>query len=273
MGILDSILGRREPPALYRTIDGGHPAPYPDMTDEQLYNYELAFNVPKKTFSSPPASVRPPNYEDRNHGAGKAASPTVRVARSGRKEPRLYMHDDTMFEEPGPVLPTVPRGSAEPDSPAALDQHVDTGLKEEDQPAVEEAEPAIEEEGPVLEKPAPPADDLPPLDLTRPVRTVTTKQTVEIITTRARHPIYKVHGYIGNDEVVTVFTVDGRLSENGPRFLENVPERQELHLNIYPNPDPSAADRFVLSQHDSKEAADASAQPGRLACVRVQFDL
>ena len=40
MGILGTIMGRREPEVIYRTVDGGHPAPYPDMTDEQLYNYE-----------------------------------------------------------------------------------------------------------------------------------------------------------------------------------------------------------------------------------------
>lgn len=112
----------------------------------------------------------------------------------------------------------------------------------------------------------------PPLDFSRPVRLITTKQPVEIITTRARHPVYKVHGYIGDDDVVTVFTHDGRLSENGLRYLENVPQQHQLYVNVYANTDPLSRDRYLLTQHESREHADAAAQPGRLACIAVELD-
>jgi len=209
VGIIKSILGKREPVIEYRTVDGGHPAPYPDMTDVQLYNYEETFNVSPKTFDKPPP------------GASK-------------KEPELV--EKNKHEKPD----------------AAFSR-----------------KPAQEEEKRVRKTDTPPS----PLDLSRPVRTITTKQPVEILTTRARHPVYKVHGYIGDDNVVTVFTLDGKLSENGPRFLENAPENTQFHLNIYPNHDMLSKDKFRLTQHGSKEEADAAAMVGRLACVKVQFSL
>lgn len=204
MGIIGSILRKRESPAGYRTVDGGHPAPYPDMTDEQLYNYELVFNVPRKTFEHPPASSQaeaPPTT-----GSEKVLD-SARFSARRMREAALHTRSVTVT---------------------------------------------------------------PPLDLSKPVRLVTTKQPVEIITTRARHPVYKVHAYIGNDEVATVFTLDGRLSENGPCFLENVPERRELYLNIYPNRD--AGDKYLITQHATREEADAAATPERLTCTAVQFD-
>lgn len=201
--------GKRPSAVKYRTVDGNHPAPFPDMTDEQLYNYEMAFNVPRKTFDKPP---RPAQPEPAAHSEEKTA------------------RNEKVFD--------APRYTAR------------------------------------ATRPEPPASDaaLPPLDLSKPVRLVTTRQPVEIITTRARHPVYKVHGYIGNDDVVTVFTLDGRLSEHGLRYLENVPSQQELHLNIYANPEARGADRYIVTQHETREAADAAVRPGRLACVAVQFD-
>ena len=230
MGILGTLLGRREPVVEYRTVDGGHPAPFPDMTDEQLYNYEVTFNVPNRTFKERPRSVRPPE------------------PRQAAKEPPLRKE---LFTE------TVAQKTRErhADTASGTKQHTATVRR------------------PTQTVP-PPADDtdLPPLDLAKPVRLVTTKQPVEIVTTRARHPVYKVHAYIGDDDIVTVFTLDGRLSENGPRYLENVPQKQQLYLNIYPNPDADAAEQYVLTQHMSKEQADAAAKPGRIACVPLQFD-
>lgn len=217
VSIIKSILGKREPVIEYRTVDGGHPAPYPDMTDEQLYNYEITFNVPRRTFDKPPPS-----------------------AKTGAIEPEVPEKGKTADAPPSP----------EP-SP----------------------EPGAGDESMAPKQPAMPIETLPPLDLTRPVRTITTKQPVEILTTRARHPIYKVHGYIGDDNVVTVFTLDGQLSENGLRFLENAPDKNQFYLNIYPNRDPQTKDRFMLTQHDSREEADSSAMAERLACVKVQFDL
>ncbi|MGH8807169.1 MAG: hypothetical protein ACREX0_04745 [Noviherbaspirillum sp.] len=227
MGILGSILGRREPVAEYRTVDGGHPAPYPDMTDEQLYNYETTFDVPHKTFDKPP---RP--------AAAAGEERTVKREPTMRSETSLR---DKVFDAPrytarAAETPTVTR------------------------------EPAPREH--II-----PSDKPVPLDLTKPVRTVTTRQPVEIITTRARHPVYKVHGYIGDDDVVTVFTLDGQISENGPRFLENAPPTQCLHLNIYRNPDPHSKERYLVTQHGTREEADCAATVGRLTCARVEFDM
>lgn len=220
VGILGSILGKREPVVAYRTVDGGHPAPFPDMTDEQLYNYEMTFNVPRKTFDQPPPSV--------TQAKSKPAEPQA-------KKPV----QEKAFDAPRYTTRTAEAPAA---TPATATIPIRPG-------------------------------GVRPLDLGRPVRTVTTKQPVDIITTRARHPIYKVHGYIGDDDVVTVFTLDGRLSENGPQFLENVPQKQQLHLNIYRNREPDAKEKYLVTQHDTKEEADAHAQAGRIACVAVQFDL
>lgn len=214
MGILGSLLGRHEPVVKYRTVDGGHPAPFPDMTDEQLYNYEREFNVPKKTFDQPPPS----------------ATPVTEQAET------RTLHREPVIDIP----PETPERTARlPDDVAH--------------------EPAV-------------ADSAPPLDFDKPIRTITTRQPVDILTTRARHPFYKVHGYIGDDDVVTVFSLDGRLSENGPRFLENVPQARQLHLNIYRNRDVYAKEKYLVTQHDTREDADASAQAERLACIAVQLD-
>lgn len=221
MGILGSLIGKRPPVIEYRTIDGGHPAPFPDMTDEQLYNYEKNFYVPRKTFDRPPASA----------AALKEQPPA----------------------DPRPRKPAQHRAFDAPRYTA--------------RPAAAEPQPAAAPEQPA----AAPAAGPWTLDLGRPVRTITTKQPVDIITTRARHPVYKVHGYIGADDIVTVFTLDGRLSENGPQFLENVPQKAQLHLNIYRNRDAQAKEKYRVTQHDSKEDADARAEAGRLACVAVPF--
>lgn len=223
MGILGSLLGKRERQAVYRTIDGGHPAPFPDMTDEQLYNYETVFNVQHKTFDKPPPSMRKETVE-------AAAALEETFARRARA-----------FDAP---RYTARRASGE----------------------AQQAEPPRPAPQPLVQ------DNLPPPDLGKPVRLVTTRQPVEIITTRARHPVYKVHAYVGDDAVVTVFTLDGRLSENGPRYLENVPEEPPaLYLNVYPNTGKAGADKYVLTQHATREAADAAAKPGRVACVPLHI--
>lgn len=217
MGILGSLMGKRKSVIQYRTIDGGHPAPFPDMTDEQLYNYETTFNVPRRTFDKPPPSLR-----------AKEQPPAEPRPRKPEPEKAFDAPRYTRHATPQPA--TAPQPAAAPDGAW-------------------------------------------PIDFSRPVRTVTTKQPVDILTTRARHPVYKVHGYIGNDDVVTVFTLDGRLSENGPQFLENQPQKQQLHLNIYRNRDVHAKEKYRVTQHDTKEDADAHAQAERLACVPVQFDM
>jgi hypothetical protein len=247
VGILDAMLGRREPAVEYRTIDGGHPAPYPDMTDEQLYNYELAFNVPNKTFDRPPRSRAAAQEPTLEPGLGPGIEPVV--------EPLAE-----------PVRPGTGRyrASAQSEKSPRASRDDEEGAR---QPETEDWEHLRPQN-----RIAPP-DAGPPLDFSRPIRTVTTKHPVEIITTRARHPVYKVHGYIGDDDVVTVFTLDGRLSENGPRFIENVPQKEQLFLNVYPHPDAHSKERFLLTQHPSRAEADALAGAGRIACVPVEFDI
>ena len=215
MGILDTVRRRRETPPKYVTVDGGHPAPYPDMTDEQLYNYEMAFNVPRKTFDKPPVSKK-----------------------KATEQPTLTRERPRPSRGPSPHVSTTMQSTEPRLNPT---------------PKQERASQAK-------------------LDFTQPIRTITTKQPVEIITTRARHPVFKVHGYIGDADVVTVFTLDGQISENGPRFLENAPRQQQLYLNIYLNHDPHSRERFILTQHVSKKEADAAARAGRVACAPLQFD-
>lgn len=218
-----SLLGKREPAPKFRTVDGGHTAPFPDMTDEQLYNYEQEFHVPRKTFEKPPPGAVPETER----------APT----RTKTRGPRIDIPLDTPAFSAHPA--EAPAASAVPVTPAT-----DT-----DSAASDTA-----------------------LDFDKPIRAVTTKQPVEILTTKARHPVYKVHAYIGDDDVVTLFTLDGRLSENGPRFLENVPQKRQLYLNIYRNRDVYAKEKYLVTQHDTRPEADASAQAERLACVTVQLD-
>jgi hypothetical protein len=226
VGIIGSFTGRREPRIEYRTVDGGHRAPYPDMTDEQLYNYEITFNVSHRTFDRPPRATQPsvetrlPRAQSRQQSQSQPQS-----------QPQPRWRQKTF---------NAPRYTARKNQAQAARQHT--------------------------------AGPVPALDFGKPVRIVTNKQPVDIITTRARHPIYKVHGYIGNDDVVTVFTLDGRLSENGPCFLENVPQKQQLHLNVYPNRNSGGTEPYLVTQHATKEEADAAAQAGRVACVEVPFD-
>lgn len=246
MSILDTVFRRREPAVKYRTIDGGHPAPYPDMTDEQLYNYEMTFNVPKRTFDKPP---------------GGAAVPHEAVTGTGRTEPHADADEPNMTAlHTGGARTTTGRGYGRARPGGA---HV-SAAQTNDDPEVTRTL--------VAERIAPARVDMP-LDFSKPVRTITTKQPVDIVTTRARHPLFKVLGYIGDDQVVTMFTLEGQISENGPRFLENVPQKQSLFINIYPNRSMGGRERFLLTQHDSREAADAAATGERIACIPVEFDL
>jgi hypothetical protein len=254
VGILESIMRKRDQTIAYRTIDGGHPAPYPDMTDEQLYNYEMAFHVTRKTFDRPPSSMQ------------WTASLNCRDLR----EP--YLDGSLVFDSSEPATRSC--GSASTGMYASFTSAGAPNMIEQQVP-----QPAEAEEAPLFDlsmlEPATsttPELPLPPLDFSRPLRTITTRHPVEIITTRARHPVYKVHAYIGNDDVATVFTIDGRLCENGPRFLENAPQRERVFLNVYAAAGAEDGEKFTLTQHLSREQADAVAQPGRLACAPFEFD-
>jgi hypothetical protein len=228
VGIFGSIMGKHEADHSYRTVDGGHPAPYPDMTDEQLYNFELTFEVQPKTFDRPPSPAQEPE----------------RTLRRPKEEPFILREPPRREAAPADNASTTSRNPPRTTLPAV-----------------------------------PPRLPAPPLDLSRPVRLITTGQPVEIITTRARHPVYKVHGYIGDDDVVTVFTIDGRLSENGLPYLENVPQMDQLYLNIYLNRDGVSTDKYVVTQHPTQQAADTEAAANtakgrgeRLTCVPVQLN-
>jgi hypothetical protein len=344
VGFLDSVLGRREPATKYRTIDGGHPAPYPDMTDEQLYNYEVAFRVPKRTFDQPPGrasqraesaespgsaqsaqsvhrSAQPmPRERVRPSGGRRAAGPNMET-REGRgvPEPRELLEEATVYRptaisERTAMTPRPPsqHGKTEREAATTMRTAQRTEPRFDDEPASTPevrfpdgfADESIMQEGERTHNAGSAGNEIPGvgqregdtstdaatasarfdtqasedgskptvLDLTRPVRTITTRQSVEIITTRARHPVYKVHGYIGDDEVVTLFTLDGRISEHGLPFLENVPQQQRLYVNVYRNPDSMSRERFFLTQHETRDEADMQSLPGRLACVPVDFD-
>lgn len=317
MGILGSLLGKRDNGMAYRTIDGGHPAPYPDMTDEQLYNYEVAFNVPHRTFDRPPQPGPVAGAGAMPAGADADTIAPTRTARPAGVKQEPFIHDEGATEvrrDPAPHpaprgraprpqtgdaerRDAAPRGTprdAMARSPAPRDPAPHPDILQGAPPRGDAGAPphrGQHEDEPLFDAPRysarPPVADVvppdrapaPPLDFSRPVRMITTRQPVEIITTRARHPVYKVHGYIGDDDVVTVFTIDGRLSENGLPYLENVPQMDHLFLNIYLNRDGISTDKYVVTQHSSREAADAeaaaSAQKGkgeRLTCVDVQVD-
>jgi hypothetical protein len=271
VGILDTVLRKREPAAVYRTIDGGHPAPYPDMTDEQLYNYELAFNVPRKTFDRPPSSVRVAMHEPRFEPQLESMTQDRQQSDDAFDEPSApgtakqeagWQESDKIFDASA-FAAAASAGQAEDGKPQSNGEAADIDAEFAPSPADEQQ---------VQRNPSKSGDPRP-LDLTKPVRTITTKQPVEIITTRARHSIYKVHGYIDDADIVTVFTLDGQLSEHGARFLENVPEQQELYLNIYPNHNAYSKDRYVVTQHDTREEADAAASAERIGCVKADLNL
>jgi hypothetical protein len=253
LGIIGSILRRRDSAGGFRTIDGGHPAPYPDMTDEQLYNYEMAFNVAHKTFDRPPFIE--PSIPD---------EPLIQTQQETWKRPaNEKVLDSTRF--------SARRTRAEPQAAPRAESRTESQAESEADP---QAEPYLAPQREPRAAPQPAGSTAKALDLSRPVRLITTKQPVEIITTRARHPVYKVHGYVGDADIATVFTLDGRLSENGPCFLENVPEQRQLYLNIYLNDNVSTGcgDRYLITQHDTREQADAAAGV-RVASAVVEFDL
>ncbi|HEY4541387.1 MAG TPA: hypothetical protein VIG66_03325 [Noviherbaspirillum sp.] len=281
MGFLDGMRGKQPRRPLYRTIDGGHPAPFPDMTDEQLYNYEVTFNVAKRTFTHPPRPyVRPPHAPAWSPEPALAetmsGAPRVTAAAVDAREPVWAAHGayDDYGVQPTPQPVRVPPPAQPPygaqerqaEAPVRPRMRRNTAFDAPRYTARKSASPAPQPDAmPAV------AGDAPRLDFSKPVRTITTKQPVDIITTRARHPIYKVHGYIGDDDVVSVFTLDGRLCENGPHFLENAPEQRQLHLNIYAEAE--GAQRYRITQHDTREQADAAAEAGRVACVEVKLDL
>jgi hypothetical protein len=282
LGIIGSILRRRDSGSGFRTIDGGHPAPYPDMTDEQLYNYEMTFNVAHKTFDRPPfAAPKIPEepliqtqQETWKRPANEKVLDSTRFsARRARVEPQAKPR----VESPVGAQAESPAASeAEPQTEPYIGQQYARRHRHHDaqHDTRHNAQHNTGQREPQCESRVPPMDSTgATLDLSRPVRLVTTRQPVEIITTRARHPVYKVHGYVGDADVATVFTLDGRLSENGPCYLENVPEQRQLYLNIYLN-DAAAAgnDKYLITQHDTREQADAAAG-ARVASVVVELDL
>lgn len=73
------------------------------------------------------------------------------------------------------------------------------------------------------------------LDLSKPVGTKSTKTPVEIITTNARGN-YPVAGYIGDNEVIELWTINGKYAgehHDSPYDLENVPQKRSGWVNVY----------------------------------------
>lgn len=258
MSILAGFLGRRQRVVRYRTIDGGHPAPYPDMTDEQLYNYETTFNVPHRTFTHPPRASQPAAGTSYAPRAGQWSEPTEEphMAAPAATPASQAQAVQERMAEPARTRPERLRRNSAFDAPRYTRKY---GANSSSASAAVTAATSAPATGSAHSEPV-------ALDYAKPVRTITTKQPVDVITTRARHPIYKVHAYIGDDDVVTVFTLDGRLCENGPRFLENAPELRQVYLNIY------AAEEggYRITEHATREEADQGAQGRRLVCVAVQ---
>jgi hypothetical protein len=250
------------------------------MTDEQLYNYELAFNVPRRTFDRPPSSSKTARYGGRLEPEFNPAPPDFRGSYHAEEQVRTspgafettaHAPEPGRYGVSGSTVGTTRTAARVPPQVEEIPEPETTGAADEADDSDEMHELFAEANAWKVEQNPRTSGDLRPLDLSKPVRTITTKQPVEIITTKARHPVYKVHAYIGNDAVVTVFTLDGQLSEHGPRFLENVPEQRELYLNIYLNAGKPGGDRYRITEHETREQADSVAGAGRIACVKAEL--
>ena len=104
LSILGNMGGKRPSAVKYRTVDGNHPAPFPDMTDEQLYNYEMAFNVPRKTFDKPPRPAQPEpaaHSEEKTERNEKVFDAPRYTARATRPEPPARFRRSVGTRGPG----------------------------------------------------------------------------------------------------------------------------------------------------------------------------
>ena len=102
-------------------------------------------------------------------------------------------------------------------------------------------------------------------DFTKPVQT-RSGLPVTIITTKGRGK-YCVLGFVGEDEFVTRWNIDGRIDcskVNHELDLINVPEKRVMYVNIYRE--------LVPFAYMSREHADQDKYiKDRIACIRVEY--
>lgn len=114
--------------------------------------------------------------------------------------------------------------------------------------------------------PAPSLVQSPAIDWTKPVQTKK-GVPVTVLTTEARHSVYKVMAYVGEEDWISSFMVDGRYTyaqDGHPKDLENIPEPKKeyvMYINVYPD-----GKTFV---HESREKADETSNVKRIACKRL----
>ncbi len=79
---------------------------------------------------------------------------------------------------------------------------------------------------------------------------------------------YPILGYAGALEHICTWTLEGEFHTDGSypeRNLVEVPKTHVIYLNVYPHP-------TLCSGYSSREHADNSAVPSRLARIRVEFE-
>lgn len=107
------------------------------------------------------------------------------------------------------------------------------------------------------------------IDFDKPVQ-MKNGTPVRIVSRNYKDAIYPILGLVPTDdgrEDYSTWTTDGINFldlKGGPMDLENVPERGECWVNIYPDDIPNA--------HPTRERADRHARHGRIACVRVEYE-
>jgi hypothetical protein len=105
------------------------------------------------------------------------------------------------------------------------------------------------------------------IDWTRPVETVGDEehpsQPVTIFTTEAKGP-FPVVGQVENSDMPSCWTLEGKVVPVGGwrrLTLRNVRRRHEGWVNAYPE-----------TAWETRERADANAKPGRIDCIRVEWE-
>jgi len=104
------------------------------------------------------------------------------------------------------------------------------------------------------------------IDLTKTARLVSSRRPVRILCVEPESD-YPLIGYYDNDQghrIHTAWAWDGRNYDMHGAQIENVTERDECWVNIYPAGTPAA--------HSTRELADKYAGHDRIACVRVEYE-
>lgn len=112
------------------------------------------------------------------------------------------------------------------------------------------------------------------LDYTKPVRTRDGRPARVICTDRALNdrPVIALVKMEDGHEGVCAYTREGRYTKTflDPLDLVNVPEKVRVRywLNVYPPDTPN-----YLGFHESRDAADGLAAPGRIACIEIDREV